>query len=88
MVALSTPTLSPGYTIRRPIRMMTAAARATLSILEVAWIAREWANFEGAEEDSDLNVIMERITPSGTRVWVMDRDGEDGIVMLMLPEDY
>lgn len=89
MVALATNTLPANYTASRPIRLMTAAAKASLTLEELAWVAREWRQFTGGPEDSAFNVIMERKTPiTATRIWVMDRDGEDGAVIVMLPQDY
>ena len=84
-----TQTLTPGYTRRRPIGHLTATCKATLVPEEFVWMIREWQNFTGGEEDSDFNVIMERITPiTHTRVWICDRDGPDSRPLLMLPEDY
>ena len=92
MVALNSPSqssLTPGYTRHRPIGAMTSNARATLSPEELVWVMQEWIRFTGGPEDEDFNVIMERKTPiTGTRVWVVDRDGPESRPMLMLPEDY
>jgi hypothetical protein len=83
------PTLTPGYTRMRRIGAMTATIGASLAIEEIAWIVQEWSRFEGGPEDCDWNVIMERITPiTGTRIWVMDRDGTKSLPILMLPGDY
>ena len=88
MVALA-HTLPLDYTKNRPIRHMTASIKATLHPLEFIWIAGQWANFSGGPEDYEYSVIMERTTPiTNTRVWICDRDGEDGIVLLMMPSDY
>ena len=87
-MATTSQTLPDNYTKSRPIRLMTANARATLSILDVAWICSEWAGFTGGPEDFEFSVIMERTTPSGVVVWTYDRDGPDAPVMLMLPSDY
>lgn len=87
MVAIAKPTLPRNYTKHRPIAYMTANARASLTVLEMAWIAEEWANFKGGPEDEPYNVIMEVITPNEIRVWVCDRSKEEEPI-LMLPEDY
>ena len=92
MVTLNTPShssLTPGYTRHRPIGAMTSNAQATLSPEELIWVMQEWIRFTGGPEDEDFNVIMERNTQiTGTRVWVVDRDGPESRPMLMLPEDY
>lgn len=88
MVAFTT-TLSPNYTRMRPIGAVTANALNTLHPADLPWIARQWARFTGGKEDYDFNVICELNTPtSNTRVWIVDRDGEESAPMLMLPEDY
>jgi hypothetical protein len=87
MVAIAQPTLSPDYTKKRPIGYLTSNAKASLSILDILWITREWLNFQGGPEDYDFSVIMEVTTPTGIRVWVHDRD-EESKPILMLPEDY
>lgn len=88
MVTFAT-TLSPNYTRSRPIGCVTANALNTLHPAELAWVARQWRDFTGGKEDYDFNVICELKTPiSETRVWVVDRDGEESQPMLMLPEDY
>lgn len=84
-----THTLSRFYTRMRPIGFMTANARNTLTATELLWIDEQWRAFRGGPEDGPYNVICDLTTPqSGTRVWVMDRDGPDSWPMLMLPEDY
>lgn len=82
-------TLSRNYTRNRPIGAITANALNTLHPAELPWILRQWRDFTGGAEDSDFNVICELVTPiSKTRVWVVDRDGEDSQPLLMLPSDY
>ncbi len=88
MVAIATNTLPANYCLNRPVGLITRNAAATLGAVEAAWVARAWAEFTGGEEDEAFNVIMERTTPSGVRVWVMDRDGPDSLPTMMLPEDY
>ncbi len=85
-------TLPPSFTRTHPIKLMTASARATLTLLEILWITKEWDDYRGSEEDSvDQdgvgNVIMDRTTHRGTRVWVMNRSHPEPTI-LMLPEDY
>ncbi len=85
----TTQTLSPNYTLRRPIGHMTSSIFDELHPAELAWIVRQWRDFTGGPEDCDFNVICELVTPiSGTKVWVIDRDGEESQPMLMLPSDY
>ena len=88
MVALASPTLPANYTRSRPIGSITRNAAVTLGAVEAAWTMAAWRAFQGGPEDQPYNVIMEATTPSGVRVWVVDRDGEDSLPMLMLPEDY
>ncbi len=83
------PTLTPGYTSRRRIGVMTATVKATLTIEELIWVAGQWARFTGGEEDFDFNVLAEFTTPvTQTRVWICDRDGEESVPCLMTPSDY
>lgn len=82
------PSLPIRYTRSRPIGTVTASSIASLSNLDLLWIHREWVNFEGGPEDCEHNVIMERTTLSGVRIWVVDRDGPNVPPTLMLPEDY
>jgi hypothetical protein len=81
-------TLSANYTLNRPIRYTTSNALDVLHPAELLWIAREWRNFEGSQEDSDYNIIFEKVTPiTNTRIWIVDRSPETE-PMLMLPSDY
>jgi hypothetical protein len=89
MVAIAQPRLPLNYTKQHPISALTSNARDTLTPEELVWAILEWQAFTGGPEDSPENVIMEKITPvTKVRVWVVDRDGPGGVVMLMLPEDY
>jgi hypothetical protein len=89
MVAIARPTLPKNYTKTRPIRVMTANARAVLTLTDLACIDRAWKSFEGGPDDSSGNVIFQMIAPeSHEKIWIVDRDGPDGYVTLMLPEDY
>jgi hypothetical protein len=89
MVALARPILPENYTKSRSIRVITAAARASLTLTDLAFIQRSWLAYRGKGEDEVHNVIMETVAPeSRVRTWVMDRDGPDGLVILMLPSDY
>lgn len=88
MVATAQPTLPANYTRSRPIGSITRNAAVVLGVVEAAWVVAKWKEFQGGEEDCPFNVIMEVKTPSGVRAWVVDRDGEDSLPMLMLPEDY
>jgi hypothetical protein len=88
MASKNTSTLPPGYCRNRPIFHISANAMASLTHLEIAWVISEWASFTGGPEDQPYNVIMERTSPQmEIRVWVCDRDGEDSLPILMLPED-
>lgn len=87
-----TNTIPADFTAKHPIRLMTSNARHTLSVPEVIWLTLEWLSYRGGEEDSVDengigNVIMERTTPQGNRVWVMNRNHPEPTVM-MLPSDY
>lgn len=88
MVAFAHNTLPENYTSRRPIGAVTRNCAATLGVLEAAWVVCEWRKFRGGIEDEPFNVIMEKETPSGVRVWVVDRDGPESLPVMMLPEDY
>jgi len=88
MTALAQPTLPKNYCRSRPIGSITRNAAVVLGAVEAAWVVAKWKEFQGGEEDSPFNVIMEVKTPSGVRTWVVDRVGEASLPMLMLPEDY
>jgi hypothetical protein len=88
MVALAQPSLPPNYTKKRPIGSITRNAAVVLGAVEAAWVVAKWNAFQGGDEDCPFNVIMEVKTPSGVRAWVVDRNGEASLPMLMLPEDY
>jgi hypothetical protein len=81
-------TLSPNYTLNRPIRYTTSNALDVLHPAELLWVSKMWRDYEGGPEDYDFSVIYELTTPiTNTRVWVVDRSIEPE-TMLMLPSDY
>lgn len=85
----ATKTLSPNYTRNRPVRYMTSNVLDVLHPAELIWVARQWRDFEGGPEDYDFNVIYELISPvTQTKIWIVDRNGEDSFPTLMLPSDY